>query len=1164
MSKHPLLACLLLGLTCLGTTPNTRAQEPAEAVPAERLTPDRESLVRAIEELGDATAAPIAEQRKLYVTALEALDQARAEELRTEELLREIAQTDSLADEIRAELDAPTPPSSALPADIETRELEQRLREAESTLQASREELDQLRRTAERRSLRQAALPDEIARSRQAIEMLEESLRTLPPGVEDARRTARAAELALRRAELAHQEAERQHIDRRRDLLPLRRERAQRRVNFAEMRVEQLLDAVTRARERDAQRAAADAARQTREIVQRFPELADLARRNEEIARESTDLPARIEEVLRERDAMRRKHSEVERRFASTRRRVGLAGLTEGMGVVLRRDYEWLPSADLLAAEQQRRSSELSRVLMREIEISELRDKFATVTLEHEALLERLAPTRPTEEVSALARQLLETQRDLEVQALQSLGNLANALTEWRAAQDRLAVECNAYREYIAERILWVPSTSPNPLPSLISVPGDAIDVVADGGWTRIPPELLVGMRARLGTTLGFALALLVSLAVRRKLRALRSELAMQVRFHRTDRFRHTLRVVVQNLVLALPLPLVYFALAELLETAPTDIVRATGRAFGAIAPIALALGYARRVAQPKSLGEAHFRWAPRSMSQLRLELLWFAPTILIAVFVATIFRSLPQQNWNESLGRTGFLAAMVALAAFAYRLQRPGGALGPATSKTKKTILGRTHRLWSALAIGTPALLALLALTGYMYTAEQFELRVRASILVVMVLTLVHALLFRWLYMTRRRLAVEQARKKARARLESASTDGEEPPPLDEDSINIPAIDQQTQRLFKSGIAIAAFLALFFLWSSVLPALRALDRVQLYPSFQILSDDEQAQAPLSDMDTPAQAESNAPATPTAAIGIIRRGGAATAPNANLPTLPFENAVTLGDVLWSILLLVLTGTAAKNLPGLLEITILQRLPMDSGSRYAVATLLRYLIVIIGLTIAAGTVGLGWNKVQWLAAALTFGLAFGLQEIFANFVSGLIILIERPVRVGDYVTVGGVDGRVTLLRMRATTIQDWDRRELLVPNKEFITSTVINWSLSDPVTRLVVSVGIAYGSDTQLAYDKLLEAAQNEALILEEPAPQVVFRAFGESALDFELRIFIASRDNWAPITNKIHMRIDKLFREAGIEIPFPQRDLHIRSASALAPWVPNATDSTEA
>ncbi len=243
--------------------------------------------------------------------------------------------------------------------------------------------------------------------------------------------------------------------------------------------------------------------------------------------------------------------------------------------------------------------------------------------------------------------------------------------------------------------------------------------------------------------------------------------------------------------------------------------------------------------------------------------------------------------------------------------------------------------------------------------------------------------------------------------------------------------------------------------------------------------------------------------------------------------------------------------AFRNVPGLAEIFVLQRLPLDAASRFALATVLRYAIGFAGVLATAAVIGISWDKVQWLAAALTFGLAFGLQEIFANFVSGLIILAERPVRIGDTVTVGTVSGTVTRIRMRATTVTDWDRKELVIPNRQFITGEVINWTLSDPTLRVIIPVGVAYGSDIALVEKTLLEIGERNAIVLDTPKHYVLFRDFGESTLNFELRVFIPNIEHLLTVQHQLRIEIDRLFRERGIEIAFPQRDLHIRSADPI-------------
>jgi potassium efflux system protein len=257
--------------------------------------------------------------------------------------------------------------------------------------------------------------------------------------------------------------------------------------------------------------------------------------------------------------------------------------------------------------------------------------------------------------------------------------------------------------------------------------------------------------------------------------------------------------------------------------------------------------------------------------------------------------------------------------------------------------------------------------------------------------------------------------------------------------------------------------------------------------------------------------------------------------------------VTLAHLLGAIIVGIATAVAARNIPGLLEVVLLKRLPLAPSARFAISTVSRYAIVLVGGLLAFGSINIGWSKVQWLAAAFSVGIGFGLQEIFANFISGLIMLFERPIRIGDIVTVGETTGKVTQIRMRATVITDFDERELLVPNKEFVTSRLINWTLTDPMTRATIEVGVAYGSDTAKAKELLLAAARRQSRILREPPPRAFFLQFGDSTLLLRLNYYIPTRDVYLDMKDALHSEIDRTFREAGIEIAFPQMDLHLRS-----------------
>jgi potassium efflux system protein len=200
---------------------------------------------------------------------------------------------------------------------------------------------------------------------------------------------------------------------------------------------------------------------------------------------------------------------------------------------------------------------------------------------------------------------------------------------------------------------------------------------------------------------------------------------------------------------------------------------------------------------------------------------------------------------------------------------------------------------------------------------------------------------------------------------------------------------------------------------------------------------------------------------------------------------------------------------------------------------------------IGFFSIFNILGADWARFQWLFAALSVGIGFGLQEIVANFISGIIILFERPIRVGDYVSVGDNEGTVSRIQIRATTILTRDRKELLVPNKEFITGQLLNWSLSDPTARLIIPVGVAYGSDIPLARKLLLEAAQENHRVSDEPKPRVLFFNFGDNTLDLQLRCFIPNMDYRLITISEINEAINDKFNAAGISIAFPQRDIHL-------------------
>ena len=262
----------------------------------------------------------------------------------------------------------------------------------------------------------------------------------------------------------------------------------------------------------------------------------------------------------------------------------------------------------------------------------------------------------------------------------------------------------------------------------------------------------------------------------------------------------------------------------------------------------------------------------------------------------------------------------------------------------------------------------------------------------------------------------------------------------------------------------------------------------------------------------------------------------------NLTIVP----VKIGLALLTIALIILFGGWMRNR---LENRWLKKTDMDRGAREAVVTITGYVFVALAFVIGLGVAGFEFQNLAIIAGALSVGIGFGLQNIVNNFISGLILLFERPIKTGDWVVVGGTEGYVKRIRIRSTQIQTFDRADVIVPNSELISSQVTNWMLKDERGRLRLPVGVAYGSDTAQVKAILERIASEHPEVVNDgslPKPYVLFRGFGDSALDFELRAFIRNVDNRLRIISDLNFAIDQAFREAGIEIPFPQRDVHIR------------------
>ncbi|MEZ6090090.1 MAG: mechanosensitive ion channel [Pirellulaceae bacterium] len=595
-------------------------------------------------------------------------------------------------------------------------------------------------------------------------------------------------------------------------------------------------------------------------------------------------------------------------------------------------------------------------------------------------------------------------------------------------------------------------------------------------------------------TTAWFTLILLLIFGgprLRRRLQRLGNEAGRGT----STRMQPTWAAILSTAILTLLLPLVLIVPGWRLAYSDSysTFVEATG--FGMlfaglfVAPLELI----RQVVRPGGLAIAHFGWSERAATALRLHMRWYIDLGLPFVLVLSMLTHSGNVRWESSLGRMVFVAFMLLTAWFLRGVLHPQtGALSFWLQKHRDGWVDRLRVVWHPVLFCTPLLLAFLSLLGYSYSAYKLTDQLYKSLMLAVALILVGGLLRRWAMLNRRALALQQIRERA------AAADAPDRSPIEvgePQELNVREANEQTMRLIATTLTVAGLFGFAWIWTSVLPAIDYLNRFVIIPA-SANSDD-----------------------------------------------PF----TLGDIVIVAPLIALTFIAVRNLPGLLETTLLQRLPLDNAARYAIKTISSYVMLFAGIMLAASTIGVRWESIQWLVAALGVGLGFGLQEIFANFISGIILLFEQPLRVGDVVTLDGTTGVVSRIRMRATTVTNWDRQELIIPNKDLITGRLVNWTLSDTTNRLVIEVGVAYGTNTDQACEVLMNICREHPNVADEPEPVITFEGFGDSTLNLVIRCYLASLDNRLMTIHQLHTNIHNRFNAEGIEISFPQRDLHLRS-----------------
>ncbi len=1019
---------------------------------------------------------------------------------------------------------APTPESLGVTDQTELRELEQILTRESAALDSTNARLAQLEADIQSTGNRPAEARARIDELRSEISDLDRAREEAPPPGEtkeltDARVLAAELRLRARRAELERLEQELASQSVRVELLRVQRDLASRQQDNERQRVEMLTSLVNDKRRSSAEDAQSEALEVEQEFRDSHPAVREIAAGNAELTGELPAVAEDIADASEELTLANQKSERIERALARSEQRLRIAGISQAIGRLLLEERRSLPRVSQYRQEVRDRRKTLAEIGLAQVRIDEQRRELTPISRSVTATMQDVAADidDPTElaEIQEQIRTLLISRRDLLQSASHGYTSYLAALSDLDVAQRRLLVSAAEYKRFLDRHLIWIPSATPVSLDTIKDSGPSLAWALSPAEWGDVWTSLVQSLRERLLLTILGILAIAALLWARPRLIQRQVDINTKVGRLSTDSIWLTIQALIIVTLRVLPLPLAFGFAGLALQYGPdqSGFTISVATALLAVSPFLYHTTVFRALCENKGVAHVHFGVKPRSLDIIRRQLDFLTAFGVPLVFTTVLYFAAPEPAYRDSLGRLFFVALMIVLALVLHPLEHPRhGIAGAYFDRDPGSRMSRLRWLWYVLAVGGPISLGLLALSGFLYTAGMLIDHLIDTIWLILTLTVINLSVLRWLALERRKIAWQAAVEKREARrtgedqaqaAAGATAEGDAPV-IESQPLDLEAVDLQMRRLLRAFLLVVGIIAAYGIWSDILPALKILNEVTLWSN------------------------------PTTVDGVA--------------TL---KPVTLADAVLALVILVATFIASKNLPGLTEIAILQHLDLQPGSRYTINTLLRYFVVTIGVIAVLNIVGLPWSRIQWLVAALSVGLGFGLQEIVANFVSGLIILFERPVRVGDTVTVGNLSGTVSRVRIRATTITDWDRKEIVVPNKEFITSQVINWTLSDPITRIVIQVGVSYGTDAKLAHKVMEETLRANPLILDEPEPRAYFMGFGDSSLDFKLYMYSRQLGDRFPIMHSVHEDILEALRKNDIEIPFPQRDLHVRSSVDL-------------
>ncbi|MCC9602533.1 mechanosensitive ion channel [Stieleria sp. JC731] len=886
------------------------------------------------------------------------------------------------------------------------------------------------------------------------------------------------------------------------ELLPLERQLAE--ATTQQLRVQaEKLQAVIAARQ---QQAAEETTTDMRKAVDAVPEaLRDHAIANIKLAERNQELLAIEENAEIERLDVQAVYDDVQADMTTSEERIKAVGLTDALGLILRKQRE---EAVTLRSKYQPRADLTKKLNEYQIAAFQLEDNLEQIDQElselEAATIDWKATSIPWGDLTREEAEwvLLRRRKDLIDTTLQSQNRVLQTMVVIDTQRRKLVKEVDRFTEFVDQHLFWTRSAPAFSVDELSRAPA-AIKWVADPrAWQSVLGQVLATISSYPLKSFILTVAVIGLLLGRSRIRRVidrEGDIA-----HRSDAtYSATLIALLGTVADSLCWPLVFLTFSFLLTATGTadSFVRGLGFGFGVVALYVASRELLRQICREKGLAMAHFDWGDTFRKYLRRHLRWYTLLGSLCVLVMAGFHEHPDTATRALATRIAATSLFILTAVFHHIIMRSKSPLhGEVVRHNPESNLYHFRKMIWVVAIAIPIVFGILAMAGYLDTTSRLGRSLQSTFLLLVVVVLTSGLISRWMMLKKRDLARQKAKELRARRAAEMQADASSPTAaakeagivLHEEDIDFGAIDQQSRQTSFVISSILAIVGLGYIWSDVIPALKLFDEWAI-----TIGSGEEA----------------------------------------------EKVSVLDAVIASISIAV-TIYITRVLPGLFDLLVLGRTSLDSGARYAISTLLRYALIIFGAVFVMNLLSVPYDKLGWLLAAASVGLGFGLQEIVANFISGIILLLERPVRVGDVVTIDDTTGIVSRIQMRATTVTNWDRKELVIPNKDLITQKLLNWSLTNVVNRLTLKIGVAYGTDPNQVRRILFDVVTSHPEVMVDPAPLINFESFGDSSLDFVIRLYLEKLDNRIEITHQLNTAIANALSKANIEIPFPQRDVN--------------------